>query len=246
MLTSVYAAAMSGRPELLPGCPFHNVEVVKTILNTLPTTTVLSHAVNLSTVLKSYHKDAEKLISWACVHFRGFLTTASGLCKIPNLPVGTHQFILANASPKLESQFVSKLPGHNPGTSVLFHGTSLDRLFAILAQGLKNCSGTNLQRIGAAHGKGIYLAEEPATSFTYAPTALSWRNSGLSNMRLLLGCEVVGGGRSVSPGIHVVTDEQSVMVRYVLLFTNSASSPVANHVVPAMASAMRSLRSGAV
>ncbi|CAO2648557.1 Nn.00g078240.m01.CDS01 [Neocucurbitaria sp. VM-36] len=246
MLTSVYAAAMSNKSELLPGCPIYGNELVKTILNSLPSLTVLSHAVNLSTVLKSYHKDAEKLISWACVQFRGYLATATGICKIPNLPTGTHQFVLVNASPRLESDFVSRLPRYNPKTTVLFHGTSLDRLPAILAQGLRICSGTSLQRTGAAHGKGIYMAEDPATSFTYSPASLSWRNSGLPNMRLLLGCEVVGNGRSVSSGIHVLTDERSVMVRYVFLFTNYAASPVASHIIPAMASGMAALRSGAV
>ncbi|KAL6707029.1 hypothetical protein ACN47E_004781 [Coniothyrium glycines] len=248
MLTSVYAAAMSGRPELLPACPFPSLDTVKAILNSLPHLTVLSHAVNVSIVLKAYHKDAEKLISWACVHFRGYLATATGICKVPNLPTGTHQFILANASPKLEGQFSSKVPkyDHRASTMVLFHGTPLDRLPAILAQGLKNCSGTSLQRIGAAHGKGIYLAEEPATSYSYSSTHLSWRNSGLSNMRLILGCEVVGVGRSVSPGIHVITDDQSVMVRYIFLFTSQATIPAASNIVPAMVSAIDALRSGVI
>lgn len=246
MLTSVYAAAMSGRPELLPSCPIPSSEAVKTILNSLPTMTVLSHAVNMSAVLRSYHKDAETLISWACVHFRGYIATATGLCKIHNMPAGTHQFVLASASPRIESDFVAKLPRPNSKTTVLFHGTSLDRLPAILAQGLRVCSGTTLQRTGAAHGKGIYMAEEPATSMSYAPAALSWRNSGLSNMRLLLGCEVVGEARSVSRGIRLVTDEKSAIVRYIFLVTSTASVPIANHIVPAMASSMVALRIGAV
>ena len=246
LLTSVYAAALSGRPELLPNCPIRSAEAVKAVLNALPSVTFMSHAVNLSPVLRSYHVDAEKLISWACVHFRGFLTTAPSLCKIPNLPKGTHQFVLANASPVLEAGFAARIPKVGTKTTVLFHGTSFDRLPAILSQGLKNCSGTALQRIGAAHGKGVYLADEPATSFTYSAGSLSWRNSGLGNMRLMLGCEVAGVGRSVSPGIHVVTDERTVMVRYLFLFTNEAIVPTAAQIVPAMASGMAALRSGAV
>ncbi|KAH7089473.1 hypothetical protein FB567DRAFT_492142 [Paraphoma chrysanthemicola] len=244
MLTSVYAAAVSGRPELLPGCPIRGAEAVKATLNALPSLTVVSHAVNISAVLRSYHKDAEKLISWACVQHRGYLATATGLGKIPSMPVGTHQFVLANASPTLERNYLSKLPKLNPKTMVLFHGTTFDRLPAILAQGLKVCSGTSLQKTGAAHGKGIYLAEDPATSLTYSSSQISWRNSGLTNTRLLLGCEVIGTGRSVSPGIHVITDTASVMVRYVFFLTSSASAPIANHIVPAMGSAMSALRMG--
>jgi hypothetical protein len=245
MLTSVFAAAMSGRAEFLPSCPY-GAEAVKAILNSLPTLTLVSHAVNVSAVLQSYHRDAEKLISWACVHHRGYVATATGLCKVPTMPAGTHQFILASASPKLEGDFVSKLGRPSSKTTVLFHGTTFDRLPAILAQGLRVCSGTSLQRTGAAHGKGIYMAEEPATSLIYSPSTTSWRNSGLSNMRLLLGCEVVGSGKSVSRGIHLITDERTAMVRYVFLMTNTSSTPIANHIVPAMASGMSALRTGAV
>ncbi|KAF2243191.1 hypothetical protein BU26DRAFT_492985 [Trematosphaeria pertusa] len=246
ILTTVYAAAMSGRTELLPGCPISNTTTVTAILNALPNLNTLRVATNISATLQACHQQAEKLLVWACTHFRGFIATASGICKIPGMPAGTHQFILANASPRLESDFAAKLPRFNPQTKVLFHGTSLDRLQSILVQGLKIYSGTALQRTGAAHGKGIYMAEEPATSFSYSPAAVSWRNSGLNNMRLLLGCEVVGNGRSVSSGIHVITDEKTVMVRYIFLLTNSSYAPNANHITPAMGSAMTALRSGTV
>ncbi|KAF2688582.1 hypothetical protein K458DRAFT_414308 [Lentithecium fluviatile CBS 122367] len=246
LLTTVYAAAMSGRSELLPGCPIASSPIVMAILNTLPALNFLQSIPDLSKSLHSCHRDAEKLLIWALTHFRGFITTANGICKIPGLPVGTHQFILANASPTLEASFAAKLPKYKPTTTILFHGTSLDRLPSILTQGLRIHSGTSLQRTGAAHGKGIYMAEEPATSFSYSPSAVSWKNSGLNGMRLLLGCEVAGNGRSVSPGIHVIQDEKSVMVRYVFLIGSGAYAPSATHIVPAMRSAISALRSGAV
>jgi hypothetical protein len=207
---------------------------------------VIRDAVHISRVLEKYHADAEKLISWACTQFRGYIATASGLCKIKNLPIGTHQFVLANASPKLETAYLSRLPKPSSETTVLFHGTSLDRLPAILTQGLVVCSGTSLERTGAVYGKGIYLAEDPATSFSYSTINSSWRNSALSNMRLMLGCEVVGKGRSVSRGIHALEDGRDVMVRYVFLFPHNSVAPVANHIVTAMGSAMAALRTGVV
>ncbi|KAF2119032.1 hypothetical protein BDV96DRAFT_369776 [Lophiotrema nucula] len=250
LLTGVYAAAMSGRMELLPGCPIKTTQQVIALLNKLPPLSVLQKATSPTAELiiaaKEDNRAAEQLLSWACTHYRGFVASASGLCKIPGLPTGTHQFVLANASPSLESAFAAKLPRYNPTTRVLFHGTSLDRLPSILSQGLRTLSGTHLQRTGAAHGKGIYMAEDPATSFSYSPSAVSWRNSGLNNMRVLLGCEVVGNGRSVSGGIHVITDERSVMLRYIFLFTPSAYSPNANHITTPMLSAMTALRVGSV
>jgi hypothetical protein len=246
MLTSVHAAAMSGRTELLPACPIRDFETIKYILSCLPKLTLVRDAVNISAVLASYHEDAETFISWACVHHRGYIATAAGLSKIPTMPKGTHQFVLANASPKQESDFVSKITSKTK-TTALFHGTTFDRLPAILAQGLRVCSGTSLQRTGAAHGKGIYMAEEPHTSLIYSAPSTSWRNSGLANMRLLLGCEVIAGaGRNPTSTIHVITDELSVIVRYMFLLPGEARVPIANHVVPAMGSGMSALRSGAV
>ena len=246
MLTAVYAAAMSGRAELLPSCPVSGLETVKAVLNSLPKLSTLKHVTNISKALRDCHIDAERLVSWACVHHRGYIASATGLCKIPTMPMGTHQFVLANASPRIEHEFVSRLPQYSPKTTVLFHGTTFDRLPAILAQGLKVYSGTSLQRTGAAYGKGIYMAEEPATSMPYAPATTSWRNSGLTNMRLLLGCEVLGIGRNVSSGVHVLTDEKSVIVRYMFFLTSHATVPIRNHLEPAMASAMSALRAGVV
>jgi hypothetical protein len=250
LLTSVYAAAQSGHTtDLLPKCPIRNASTITAILNTLPPLSSLKHAVNLSATLKGCHPDAEELLVWACTHFRGLVASASGLCRIPNLPTGTHQFVLANACPALETTFASRIsPRANPQTRVLFHGTSLDRLPSILASGLKIYSGTALQRTGAAHGKGIYMAEDPVTSMSYSPSCVSWRNSGLNGMRLLLGCEVIGDGNRVGKAshIHVIRDERCVLVRYVFLFPGAVSVPAAGGIVPAMGSAIAALRSGAV
>ncbi|KAH9882866.1 hypothetical protein J1614_000232 [Plenodomus biglobosus] len=247
LLSGIYNAAVTLKPELLPGAELLSIDI-RRIAHKLPTLTVMSHAVNLSAILPSYDIHADRLITWSCTLFPGILASARGTCKIPNLPPGTHQFVLSSCSPAQEAVFASKIPTTTgtTKTTVLFHGTCMNRLPAILAQGLKICSGTSLQRVGAVHGKGIYLADEPATSFPYSQGFYSWNNSSLSTMRLMLGCEVVGAGKRVSAGIHAVTDEQSVMVRYLFLFPSEAKLPVARHIVPAMESGIRALRSGAV
>ncbi|KAF2855037.1 hypothetical protein T440DRAFT_464347 [Plenodomus tracheiphilus IPT5] len=261
LINAFYEAARTNKLELLPGwerliaddawtttqLPALTTNIMR-IANALPTLTVMGHAVRLSAILSSYDPLADRAITWSCTHFPGILATATGLCKIPNLPPGTHQFILVSSNPSQETKFAARIPKTSPQkTTVVFHGTSMDRLAAILDQGLKICSGTALQRIGAAHGKGIYLADEPSTSFSYSPAYLGWHNSGLANMRVLLGCEVAGVGMPLpSSGVHVVTDEASVMVRYVFLFPNNASVPEARHIVPAMESGIRAVKSGNV
>ncbi|KAF2491635.1 hypothetical protein BU16DRAFT_565332 [Lophium mytilinum] len=245
LLFGVFAAAQSGRADLLPGCAVSSLPTVTTILNALPAMTSTNwKAIDVSTALRASHSSAEQLITWVLSSYRGYLASTSGILKIPNMP-GVHQFVLANAAPELEAAFATRV-GRNGTTKVLFHGTSLDRLPAILSQGLKICSGTTLQRTGAAHGNGIYMAEDPGTSFSYSPLQASWRNSSFHNHRVLLGCELAGNGNSVSPGIHVIKDPGTVMVRYVFLFSSTAAAPLAIHVTPAMISAFAALRSGAV
>jgi hypothetical protein len=49
----------------------------------------------------------------------------------------------------------------------------------------------------------------------------------------------------VTGNIHVVTDPESVMVRYVLMFPRDCTRvPIRGHIEPAMASGMKALRSG--
>ncbi|KAF2710805.1 hypothetical protein K504DRAFT_465862 [Pleomassaria siparia CBS 279.74] len=249
LLTGVYAAAASNRTDLLPGCPIPLPVLITVTLNLLPSLATMKTSNDLSRTLRNVSRDAEKLLVWTCTHYRGYIASATGLCRIPGLSVGTHQFVLANTNPQLETAFAARLPKNcvkGSTTCVLFHGTTLDRLPCILSQGLIVGSGTHLQRTGAVYGKGIYLAEEPSTSLTYAPTALSWRMSGLNNMKLLLGCEVVRNGNRVANGVHVIKDQRDVMVRYIMLFDRTAPDPMANHIVGPLRSAMHALRSGAV
>ena len=249
ILTSLHAAALTLRKDLLPTCPF-DIASVLTILNTFPPTTTLQTCTDLEMTLKSCHKDAEKLLTWACTNSGNFLTSAPDTLKIPGF--GDYQFVLASKTSERETEFTAKLSRYNArygSGKILFHGTALDRLPSILAGGLRVCSGTPLQRTGAAHGHGIYMAEDPATSFSYStvsPTR-SWNNSALHGVRVLLGCEVAGNGNPArgSPGVHVIQDPNSVMLRYVFLFKEgNYTVPGRNQCEPPMVSAFLALRKG--
>jgi len=54
------------------------------------------------------------------------------------------------------------------GTEFCFHGSQTANWHCILRQGLKNASGTKLMTAGQAHGPGIYLARDSATSASYS------------------------------------------------------------------------------
>jgi hypothetical protein len=125
---------------------------------------------DLAASIRVANQQAEKLLLWVCTAYRGFLSSAKGQLRIPSLPQGTHQFILANSNPEHETAFAEHLSA-TPLTRVLFHGTSLDRMFAITCQGLRVLSNTPLQAHGAAAGAGVYCAEEPSMSWGYSSLA---------------------------------------------------------------------------
>jgi hypothetical protein len=243
LLTMVHYAAASRKLELLPGCPFPDTLAVATALNKIPSISKLTNVDDLTSAVKKLGIPTEKLLSWTCLNYRGFLVSASGKTKIPGWPANTHQFLMASAAPNLEAVFRAQI-GSLP-TRVLWHGTSMERLFAIISQGLKVCSNTPLQVHGAASGPGIYTADNPGTSWGYSTVAgANWSGSSFLNYRVLLGLEAAGP--AVGTGIHVVKDPSTLMVRYVFLVPTGATIPAATIVAPAMQSVYNSLRAGAV
>ena len=253
LLTMVHAAALTGNMAFLPGCPIKDTASIISLLNhQIPPVATLQTLSDLSPYHSGLSKSAIEFLVWTCHQYRGFLSSATGPLKIPSLPPNTQQFLLANASPALESAFASRI-GSAP-TQVVFHGTSLDRLFPILVQGLKICSGnTLLQRNGAVFGNGIYVSDSTLTAWGYSPVPpasnTGWRNSTLSGMRVLLGCELAGDQKphSVGNDIFVVADESAIMVRYIFLMKGTTSMvPISGHLVPAMKSVFASLKSGAL
>lgn len=244
LLTMVHYAAASKKLELLPGCPFPNTLAVANALHKIPNLSKLGRVDDLTTAVQKLGSNTEKLLSWTALNYGGFLASATGKMKIPGWPAGTHQFLLANARPNLEATFRQQI-GNLP-TRVLWHGTSLERLFAITTEGLKICSNTSLQAHGAASGPGIYTADNPQTSWSYSTqtSGSNWSGSSISNVRVLLGLEAAGP--AVGSGIHVVTNVSSLIVRYVFLVPSSATIPAPTIVGPPMLSVYNSLRAGAL
>lgn len=83
----------------------------------------------------------------------------------------------------------------------LFHGSGKQNWYSILRNGLKNCSKSQLMRHGAARGSGIYFAENIQTSFGYGP---------------IVGVCKVNNIIKTGNGIHVVTNEENVLLKYII------------------------------
>ncbi len=246
LLSMVYSAASTGKLELIPNCPFTSMATVLQVLKLVPGMSYLQNCDDLAETIRSYSPKVEQLLVWVCISYRGFLSSAHAAVRIASLPAGTHQFLLANHSPEHEAAF-SRHITYNARTRVLFHGTSLERLFAITCQGLRVLSHTPLQAHGAAAGAGVYCAEEASTSWAYCSgQGSNWANSQFNNFKVLLGLE--NAGPSVGAhGIHVVQDASTLCVRYMFFIpAGSASVPMSAHITPTMTSVYASLRSGAL
>jgi hypothetical protein len=256
LLTAVQAAVASDNMALLPGWPGKKSKPITEVLSNLPSITTLRVSQNFRAALELSDEFPLIFLKWMFSQYGGYLVSATGLVpancrlRIPSMP-GAYQFLLANAAPHLEKAFAAKMG--RGGTKVVFHGTSLDRLYSILCQGLQILSGTPLQKTGAARGKGIYVAEEPRTSWNYASQYVplnaepGWNSGTFDNFHVLLACEasgiIPGQGRS---GIHVISDPSRLILRYVFLTPHGMTAPLAAHIVPAIASICASLRSGAL
>jgi hypothetical protein len=252
LLTSVHTAtlvASANAQLLLPGCPENqnNLRLVDGLPD--PTTWSIRNLGLPARHSKTLLTDPlESLLSWLCTNYRGYLTSVTDSFRVPSMP-GAHQFVLASATPEKEKAFAEYVPGPN-SSRVVFHGTSLDRLYGIIQSGLIVASGGPLQRNGASYGEGIYTAEEPRTAWAYTtPSGPGWRSSRLKNMRLVLGCELDINVPATGVGIYVVSDQSQLMVRYVFLFPSDTALheiPAAMHVAPAMMITFNSLRASQV
>ena len=250
LLTAVYAVAKNNNLDLLPGRPaaLSYPTTLLGLLNALPSTKTLAKAADMQASLRPAGKHAELLMSWLCNASRNYIISATGTWKIPNMP-GIHQFLVVDNPPQIEAAFAKH--NHLQPRMVLFHGTSMDRLYAILTQGLKVLSNTPLMKHGAVSGPGIYFSTDTALPISYAagavkaagqPAFFKFRKD-FDGPQVLLGCE--HAGPASRNGAYVVTEPSKVIVRYIFLVPSGVAVPLAKDIVSPMISTFYSLRASA-
>ena len=260
LLVMIHSVASTGKLDLLANFPASDPSTIISLLDNVPTIQALakhlksclnvSDNFSLAKALSGYCTSSsnQSLLAssllWACISHRSFIVSATGPQRIPSF--GSNQFLLANTAPDLETAFSAHMPSPQSSSQILFHGTSLDRLHAIICQGLCVQSGTALQRHGAVYGAGIYMADEPTVAWGYATACKGgWKSSNLKNTKVLLGCELAGSKpQAAYSGIYVITDATKLAVRYIFLLASNARMPAAKDVIPPMGSVFQRLRSG--
>ena len=109
-------------------------------------------------------KEALDILRWVLLSNRSHLVTVPSRLRLPGFD--SAQFMTLMDSP--EKEHIFNVLKSNYGSMWLFHGSHGERWHSILRNGLKNASGTSLQRNGAALGSGIYFARASNTSWGYS------------------------------------------------------------------------------
>jgi Poly(ADP-ribose) polymerase catalytic domain len=96
-------------------------------------------------------------------------------------------------------------------STYLYHGSPAPNWHSILRNGLKNYSGTSKQSHGAAHGKGVYLAGNSATSMGYS-------GRGKHEFTVIAIAQVIDASKyTKNNSIYVVPDDSKVLIKYLIL-----------------------------
>lgn len=259
LLASVQAVSQKNNVSLLPGWPvarLGNPSDILAIMQSLPSLAYPISSTDMNQVLSSHFanfkesKQAEVLLSWISTRFRGSLIAAYGTYIIRNLD-GVAQFLAIDAQPENEASFAKH--NHLQPRHILFHGTSIDRLYSVLVQGLQVLSGTPLAQHGAVYGSGIYMAREPSLALSYArasipktTTPIPLFKGDVASARLLLACEHAGNDTSTPSraphGMHIIQDPSRVMVRYIFIVPSTARIPKASELSATILKNVKHLR----
>lgn len=120
-------------------------------------------------------------------------------------------------TPLKEEEFKGK------DTMFLFHGTQFSNSYSIMVNDIKIGSKSKYFLNGAAYGDGIYLSNQCSLSLGYSTNTLKKE---LADKRILFIFEVVKNVAKndwkKTEGIYVVDDENSLILRFILYFSNSS------------------------
>ncbi|KAK1754396.1 hypothetical protein QBC47DRAFT_302159 [Echria macrotheca] len=243
LLTSIYSASFDNNMtlDLLPGCPFPR-EKIREVIDSFPAlpaharpSEILSHIRTSVTAAEGdgVMSDAEKLLTWMSIQFRGCLVSSPQNCRIPGMP-GVIQFMMLNGDPSREQQFSALLASQNGETGrsavggVTFHGAAVERLWRGLTEGLR----ASLHGRPGLQVQGVALADEADLMMGYAgdTTSGGWARSELQKYNVMLVCELAGHTWQT---YHTISEEARIAVRYVLLcprgFTPPRTTQIGGH-----------------
>jgi hypothetical protein len=147
----------------------------------------------------------ELIVAWSLSSYRGCVVATEIGPKVCMFYV--------NGIPERENRFAEKAEPTGGKSSIVYHGTTCDRLYPILQKGLQT-QYAKMMLHGAAHGHDIYTTPNiqiaRSHSRTVSPTpqvAQLGREQGAYPVKILLICELVAieKWKTSNPEIQVIT-----------------------------------------
>mmetsp|Transcript_11550 Transcript_11550/g.11607 ORF Transcript_11550/g.11607 Transcript_11550/m.11607 type:complete len:696 (-) Transcript_11550:31-2118(-) len=190
----------------------------------------LSHDENtlrevLTTMLGENGTLGYKIMRYIVATNRLMLVNLTGNNRIKQLDK-IQQYFVTNHPAEAERAFQAKKKQN--GSFFAFHGSAIENWYSILRNGIRNLSNTHMMTCGAAYGAGVYCAENIATSLGYTRMSTGnclWPHGSLHNPSK--GCMAIleainnSVNKNSGSGIYVVQDDTDVIIRYLLIFTQS-------------------------
>jgi poly [ADP-ribose] polymerase 6/8 len=215
LLISLFAASLEfTRAVEVPGLKAD----FPAILGRLPPVRgMVSGAVDDRSLKHSIGDDAFRLLRWVLLSCQSHLISVPDHLRFGQFACGA-QFMTLLANPHAEERFNALKKQY--GSCFLWHGSAGSRWHAILRDGLKNASGTDLQVNGASLGRGIYLARNSDVSWGYSRTSGNlYRGSQLGQtIHAIALCEVAKvPSLADKDWAHVLGDEEAVIVRFLFV-----------------------------
>ncbi len=117
-------------------------------------------------------------------------------------------------TPERELIFQDRMKEHNGKSHIGFHGSNVGNWYSILRNHFKVMSNTGYMSAGAAYGKGVYTAQNSATSSYYA------RQESINGNSYQIMAIVEVAGTHKNPDINTVENPDDMIIRYLLIFKN--------------------------
>ncbi|PMD41162.1 hypothetical protein L207DRAFT_527821 [Hyaloscypha variabilis F] len=229
------AAIRCNTLNLVEGRPFPLTNtVMKFALSAMGA--VLEDIVDYNTFARAMNitpSEVQLFISWVFTSYRGALITLPSLGGLSE----DYRVFMANAKQKLEIAFAEKLKPSGGHSGVVFHGTTCDRLYPILHNGLQTQVRRDMMQWGNVLGTGIYTTDNSEVAMGYARDfAVPFPNRPIDlGAFVLLICELAEPTKhkkadrdplsQKSCQIFVTTDPEDLILRAVVVATPGAELP---------------------
>lgn len=189
LVLSLFSAAV-GSKFLVPAPPKFTVSEIQSIMTKMPPMEALAQSCKTDQgIVSMIGKNGFELLRWVLLSNDSHLISLPKSMQFSDFE-GSAQFMTLLSSPDAEEVFDRLKKKY--GSCYIWHGSDGARWHSIIRNGLKNATGTPMQRNGAILGPGIYFSRTSQVSWGYSRVVPNgYRASTLGrSLQVIALCEV--------------------------------------------------------